>query len=895
MAAYAALLSLMRLIDDIENHHSPPISLDKHQIQSLTENVTFLQQFLQAYRSPVSDSDEADPLEMRIADAAYAAEDVIESHIVDKIQHNRPEATKLRRFFNWFRGSKDPRNVSSKHDDIDDEPAKLYEDVQNVIDEMDRIKAVAMETNTEKVVVLHDQPCRLVSSSTKKQSGGMMVFSDHVLHGIMEKLMSNESGRQVIPITGMGGIGKTALAQTVYSQKAINEHFDICAWATISEQYNKREILCELVSQATMKDKKQLSEKSAAELGLELHKYLFGRRFLIVMDDMWKIESWDEIQRFFPNNENHSRIMVTTRQSQLTPQLNNHYSHSMEFLDEASSWNLLSKTVFEEEPFPLDLQKVGKEIAHSCRGLPLSIVVVGGILKNMERTKKCWESIRNNLTSVVNLKNDQHCLRLLKMSYDHLPVYLKPCFLYMGVFEEDEEILISKLIKLWVSEGFLKPIDGNSLGTIGKGFIKDLIDRNLILVDKLGSTGNIKQVKVHDLVRDLCVNQSKKEGFYHVVGEPSPGGIKIHRRIVVRRKTSKKKVVNDLKYMLHARSIICEHGKVPRCRNFRLLRTIQVGRSRGFQYVNLRHLAHMGSSFSYSNQLWNLQTLIVPWTPIFAFTEFWEMPQLRHIQMRFVLLPDPSSDSFVMENLVVLKGALNLKWDEEVVKRFPNIKKLDICYSGRQGMGCDDDYYLSNIKCLCKLESLGIWCRRDFRGNASLFKLTFPQTLKSLTLGINFAFEWETMMEKIGSLPLLEKFELHLGGFGTGKWEIFEGQFPCLKYLELDTCHGLKNWTGTADASSIFPRLQKLCLTRLEELENIPSEIGYIPTLQNITIWYCGDSVVKSAKEIVEEQMDLQGDDIPFHVKVTLPYEFSKNKGMNEAMRSLTGPNFEVV
>ena len=182
MAAYAALLSLMRLIDDIENHHSPPISLDKHQIQSLTENVTFLQQFLQAYRSPVSDSDEADPLEMRIADAAYAAEDVIESHIVDKIQHNKPEATKLRRFFNWFLGSKDPRNVSSKHDDIDDEPAKLYEDVQNVIDEMDRIKAVAMETNTEKVVVLHDQPCRLVSPSTKKQSGGMMVFSDHVLH-----------------------------------------------------------------------------------------------------------------------------------------------------------------------------------------------------------------------------------------------------------------------------------------------------------------------------------------------------------------------------------------------------------------------------------------------------------------------------------------------------------------------------------------------------------------------------------------------------------------------------------------------------------------------------------------------------------------------------------------
>ncbi|XP_047961712.1 probable disease resistance protein RXW24L [Salvia hispanica] len=327
MAAYAALVSLMHLIDDIENHHSPPISLDKHQIQSLTENVTFLQQFLQAYKSLVSDSDEADPLEMRIADAAYAAEDVIESHIVDKIQHNRPEATKPRCFFNWFRGSKDPRNVSSKHDGIDDEPAKLYQAVKNVIEEMDRIKKVAMEISTEKVVVVHDQQRRFVPFSSGMKGSGKKVFSDHVLHGIMEKLMSNESGRQVIPIIGMGGIGKTALAQAVYSEKAIKEHFYICAWATISEQYNTREILHELVSQATKKDKEQLSEMGEHELGLELYQYLRGRRFLIVMDDMWNIESWNEIQNFFPNNGNSSRIIVTTRLSQLSSQLNNHYSH----------------------------------------------------------------------------------------------------------------------------------------------------------------------------------------------------------------------------------------------------------------------------------------------------------------------------------------------------------------------------------------------------------------------------------------------------------------------------------------------------------------------------------------------------------------------------------------
>ncbi|XP_042049822.1 putative late blight resistance protein homolog R1A-3 [Salvia splendens] len=842
MAAYAALLSLMRLIDDIENHHSPPISLDKHQIQSLTENVTFLQEFLEPYKSPLSESDEADPLEMCIADAAYAAEDVIESHIVDKIQHSRPKATKL-------------RNVSSKHDD---KPAKLYEDVQNVIDEMDRIKAVAMETNTDKVVVLHDQPCRLISSSTRKQSGGMMVFSDHVLHGIMEKLMSYESGTQVIPITGMGGIGKTALAQTVYSQKAINEHFDICAWATISEQYNTREILCELVSQSTNKDKEKLSGRSEAELGLELHKSLFGRRFLIVMDDMWNIESWEEIQPFFPNNENHSRIMVTTRLSHLSSQLNNHYSHSMEFLDESSSWILLSKTVFGEEHFPLELEKVGKEIANNCRGLPLSIVVVG--------------------------------------------VYLKPCFLYMGVFEEDDAIRVSTLVKLWVCEGFLKPVDGKSLETIGKIRLKDLVDRNLILVDKLGSTGNIKRVKVHDLLRDICMNQGKKEGFYHVIGESSPRGINSQRRVVIRKNTSKKKVHDDFKSMSHVRSIIREHGKLPKGQNFGLLRTLHAYKFRYYDdesyvnsrvsgYVNLRHLAvevaRMSSIFSSFGHLWNLQTLIVYCeSESTAPTEIWKMPQLRHIAMneRRLILPDPSTDDVVMENLEVLKGVLNFKCDEEVVKRIPNINKLEIMYEGRKGTEHDDYYCMGNFECLGKLEYLNISFWYDFRGS-DLYKLMFPQNLKSLTLSVHNGFEWEMMLEKIGSLPLLEKFKLYRGRFRKGKWEIYEDQFPSLKYLELCSCESLTYWT--TKASSIFPLLETLYLFNLDGLENIPSEIGYIPTLQIIQMDDCRESVVKCAKELVDEQMDLNGDNISFNVHVWLPF-FKNEEAVLRELQSLS-------
>ncbi|XP_057770030.1 putative late blight resistance protein homolog R1B-23 [Salvia miltiorrhiza] len=907
MAAYAALVSLMHIIDDIERHHSPPISLSKQQVQSLTENVTFLQEFLEAYISPVSDGDEADPLEMRIADAAYAAEHAIESHIVAKIQLSRSKETICSRFFSCFRGAEDPKTVSPNHDD--DEEMNLYQDVQNVIQEMDEIKSLAMQRNTEKVV-LHDKRRSFVSapSSTGKNSSGTVVWSEGVVNGILERLVADQHERQVIPITGMGGIGKTTLAKTVYSKPIIEHRFDIRAWATISQQYNTREILCELVSQATKQYKEQLSERSEDELGLELYQYLSGRRFLIVMDDMWSIDAWDRIQRFFPDNENCSRILVTTRLSHLSSQLNNNYIQ-MEFLDEVRSWELFSKIVFGVGSCPHKLEKMGKEIVEHCRGLPLSIVVVGGILKNMEHTLGGWESIRKNLTSIVNLENDKHCLKVLKMSYNHLPIYLKPCFLYMGVFEEDDSVKVSTLVKLWVSEGFLKPVNGKSLETIAIEFLKDLVDRNLILVGEEGSTGNIKLVKIHDLLRDLCLNEGKRDGFYHVIGQSSPRGRSSQRRVIIRRSTPKKIVLDDLQSMPCARSVVSEYGKVPGSKNSGLLRTLHAYKFRYYddesyvikslasQYVNLRHLAvevgSMSSIFSSFSRLWNLHTLIVSCEKEFtAPAEIWRMPQLRHIEMteRSFCLPEPSSDDVViMENLQVLERVRNFKCSEEVVKRIPNIKKLGMQYLGGEGIEHDDYYCLSNIERLCKLESLYISCWYDFR--VSLYVLTFPQSLKKLTLSMNGGFEWEKMLEKIGALPHLEKFKLWQGCFKTGKWEMVEDQFPSLKYLGLYSCPSLEHWT--AEASSIFPRLEKLQLFHMEELKEIPSQIGDIPTLQKIWMTDCGESSVRCAKEIVDQQVDLQGE-VQFHVQVWFPRKDEEMQTF-EALQSLAGPNFEVV
>ncbi|KAL3619504.1 hypothetical protein CASFOL_037074 [Castilleja foliolosa] len=897
MAAYAALVSLMHTIDNIEHHHSPPISLPKQQVQSLTQNITFLQKFLEAYNPQTSESCEelADPLEMRIADGAYAAEDVIESHIVDTIELSRHNQTSyVARFFNWFRA---PKQVDEQI-----KSTKFYQNLQQAIEEMGSIKEMAMGIDTERVVV----PTTVASSSsTGPGPNTTMVGFDDASLEIMEKLKGDRCDRQVIPIVGMGGIGKTTLARNIYARKLIKEHFIICVWATISQQYNTREILRELCFQATKMDKEKLSGMSEDELGQRLYKHMSGRRFLVVMDDMWSIEAWDEIQQFFPDNGNGSRIMVTTRLSELSSQLNNNSSLHMNFLDEATSWDLFSKTVFGEKSCPDELMKIGKKIVDNCRGLPLSIAVVGGLLKKTDATQRCWESIGSNLASVVNLENDKHCLRLLRLSYNHLPVYLKPCFLYMGVFEEDDKIRVSTLVKLWIYEGFLKPVSGgDSLETSAKEFLKDLVDRNLVLIGELGSTGNIKYCKIHDLLRDLCLKEGQKEGFYHVIGECSPRGINIQRRVIVPRNTSKGKDLGDLRSMPHVRSVICEYGKVPRCRNLRLMRTLHACKfpaffedksyrhSLVFRYVNLQHLAIKGrnvSSFLSSlNLLWNLKTIIISCSyKSNSIAEIWKMSQLRHIEFDSGFrLPDPPSnedDVVIMENLQVLKGVRDFKCSEEVVKRIPNIKKLSIKYSKRIGY-----FPISNIKLLSKLESLKLSCYYNSRGGKYLnsYLLTFPQSLKKLR--IDKYSECEDMLEKIGSLPLLEKLALWLVKFKTGKWEIVEGQFPSLKYLELIRCFGLEHWTTAEDSESIFPRLEKINIVGAEGLENIPCEIGNISTLQEIRLSDCNEAAVKSAKEMVEEQVELQGEQLPFRVVV-----FDIFGG--EELKTLAGPNFEVI
>ncbi|XP_042037903.1 putative late blight resistance protein homolog R1A-10 [Salvia splendens] len=296
----------------------------------------------------------------------------------------------------------------------------------------------------------------------------------------------------------MGGIGKTTLARTVYDDPLIMYHFDFRVWLTISQDYNAWKVLLGLVDSMKLivEQMSTIEMDDVSILKERVYKTLKSRRYLVVMDDVWSTKAWDDVRNVFPNDGNGSRIMLTTRLADLAVYPSPASApHEMRFLNDSQSWDLLKGKVFANSNFPPELEDVGKKIARSCGGLPLAVVLVAGFLSEVNKIPSSWEEISENVNPIVG----QELEGILSLSYAHLPHHLKPCFLFMAVFPEDEIIRASRLIRLWLAEGLLKHQSRCSKGLEEEAeeYLEDLVKRNLVIVSGIKSDGKIKCCSLH--------------------------------------------------------------------------------------------------------------------------------------------------------------------------------------------------------------------------------------------------------------------------------------------------------------------------------------------------------------------------------------------------------------
>ncbi|KAL8557536.1 hypothetical protein ACS0TY_004830 [Phlomoides rotata] len=440
----------------------------------------------------------------------------------------------------------------------------------------------------------------------------------------------------------------------------------------------------------------------------------------------------------------------------------------------------------------------------------------------------------------------------------------------MGGFPEDDNIHVSRLIKLWLAEDLLKRHNGcKSLEEEAEEYLEDLVKRSLVLVTSRKSNGKIKSCRLHDLVREMCIRKAQEENFLLTDGYVRPEMTKEGRRISIGHSRLQKIWGPTIHTILCFKTIL-NYSSLAFLLNFRLLRVLDDIHDNSellppqiFELFHLRYLAlgrpnRIPAAIS---KLENLETLIIrPFRRSGTYgslasylpREIWSMPRLRHLVLtEYCMLRDPPvRPTLPLENLQTLSGIASFLCSKRILELIPNLKKLGIIYSTNE-----EHHDLHSLVNLHQLEKLKITASdSDHRFSLHGLYLAFPLTLKKLTLD-GGELPWKDM-SVVGSLPNLQVLKLKNYACSGSTWETTDGEFPELEFLLIEYSN-LEHWIAESDP---FPRLKRLLLGHCRYLTEIPDSIGDVSTLEVIQVDDLNGSLLKSVKHIQEVQQGYGND-----------------------------------
>ncbi|XP_022718668.1 LOW QUALITY PROTEIN: disease resistance protein RPM1-like [Durio zibethinus] len=452
-----------------------------------------------------------------VREISYQVEDIIDEYMYDM---NKQQQWKG----NFLKGIQFPQNLWLKH--------KLGRKLRDI---KERIKSIPERRQRYGVYQLEGRDRRREGmlgnydlNWLKNESESSLFLKDDDLVGIkktqrelLDWLTNGNLERTVISVTGMGGSGKTTLVANTFIKQTVKQHFDFCAWTTVSQQYTIEELLRSTIKEIYKKNNEQtpvnLNSLSYRDLGEKLEKYLQARRYLIVLDDVWNLNLWQQISRVLPNGRNGSRVMLTTRMGEVASFQFGTTNHVLEVkpLRDNEAWTLFCMKAFPSNlgQCPPNLDSLARNLAEKCKGLPLAIVALGGLLSSKKFIAE-WRIIHDNLNWELSHNPELGALKcILLLSYYHLPYRLKHCFLYCCIFPEDYLIRRNRLIRLWMAEGFVEPVNGATPEVVAERYLMELISRGLLQVTKRNESGRPQACKMHDILRELAVSISESEKF----------------------------------------------------------------------------------------------------------------------------------------------------------------------------------------------------------------------------------------------------------------------------------------------------------------------------------------------------------------------------------------------
>ncbi|KAM5586127.1 disease resistance protein RPM1-like [Rosa sericea] len=357
---------------------------------------------------------------------------------------------------------------------------------------------------------------------------------------LVTMLLSSQAQRTVISVVGMGGSGKTTLVAKTFNGQTVKQHFDCCAWITVSQTYTVEDLLRVIMKELLRAVKEQipvdLSDMSYSHLVEMLASYLKEKRYLIVLDDVWDINLWRKISAALPDGPHGSRVMLTTRKEDIAsfPFGLGSYVHHVQPLNKSEAWHLFSMKAFFSCPnscCPTELEHIARDLVDKCEGLPLGIVALGALMSTKSVLSE-WMKVYSSLNwELCNNPRLEVVKSILLLSFNDLPYRLKHCFLYCCVFPEDYVIQCRRLIRLWIAEGFVEQVRGAKTEEIAESYMAELTCRCMLQVVEREPSGRAETFRMHDLLRELCISISEAETFCTIYNDQEPAKESKARRV----------------------------------------------------------------------------------------------------------------------------------------------------------------------------------------------------------------------------------------------------------------------------------------------------------------------------------------------------------------------------
>ncbi|XBI07515.1 hypothetical protein VPH35_135409 [Triticum aestivum] len=629
--------------------------------------------------------------------------------------------------------------------------------------------------------------------------------------GVVKLLLDQQDQRkvQVLPIFGMGGLGKTTLAKMVYNDQEVQEHFQLKMWHCVSDNFDVSAIVKSIIELATngrcdLPDRIELLQK-------KLDEVIGQKRFFLVLDDVWNEEKklWeDELKPLLCSvGGPGSVIVVTCRSKQVASIMQTVDPVELAFLSEEDSWQLFSNKAFsngaEEQT---ELVAIGKRIVNKCGGLPLALKTMGGLLSSKQQVHE-WKTIEE--TNIGdNVGGKYEVMPILKLSYKHLSSEMKQCFAFCALSPKDYEMEKDMLIQLWMANGFIQEEGTMDLAQKGEFIFHELLWRSFLqdmkkaTVRSAGHAYGTIVCKMHDLAKDVSNECATIEELIeqkvlvnNVCHLQLPKGVELE-------KTSR---LFDGKTSLHTLlALSWMQQDFKRLPHVSLRALHWHGSSTSLKAVNAKHLRCLDLSYCSANStlldsiclLYNMQTL-----------------RLNHCKgLRQKLIH------------VYLYGCSNLERMPRNIGQLNNLRTLTrFIVDTRDGCGIEelkDLRYLSNrleLYSLRKIKSVNHAKEANLKQKQYLSELLFCWGLERFDRTENEACNEEEVFQHLEPHSKIQIFVLYGYGGPEMPWMRDRQMFQCLRKLTISNLTRCKN----IPVVWLSPSLEFLHLNNMDKLKTL--------------------------------------------------------------------------